>query len=54
MRLDLEEHTSSYVGRIRRSSKSLKNAPLKHIVAVSLLIAAEYYENLRKQEGELK
>jgi hypothetical protein len=47
----LEDHIEPYIERIRVSSKSLKHAPLRKIISVSLLIAAEHYEKLR-QAGE--
>jgi hypothetical protein len=47
----LEDHIESYIERIRVSSKSLKHAPLRKIISVSLLITAEHYEELR-QAGE--
>ena len=47
-----EPHINQYVERIRKASKAMNTeCPLKNIISVSLLIAAEHYEKLREEES---
>lgn len=46
-----EPHVDQYIVRIRKASKALKEEPLRNIISTSLLIAAEHYEEMRKNDG---